>query len=332
MNEEVLRYTTQSLLSAGKGILAADETPNSIGKRLESIGVENTQDNRRKFRELLFSTPKIEQYISGIILQDETIRQNAADGLPLLKIISRKNIIPGIKVDLGLSPFNGSEIETSTIGLDDLSERLSEYKKMGAKFAKWRSVLHISEKTPTENAYRHNALLLAEYAKKCQEEMIVPIVEPEVLMDGPHSMEKSFEVTSKILKLVFKALKDYKVSLSGMLLKPNMIIPGLQSKEKATAEDVARETIECFKDSIPSDLDGIVFLSGGQSDEDSVTHLNLMNKLHQNLPWVLSYSYGRSLQRQAMSTWRGEEKNTAAAQKAFIEQAELCSKASLGLL
>lgn len=332
MNEEAIRYTTQTLLSAGKGILAADETPTSIGKRLAAIGVENTPENRRNFRELLFTAPGIEQYISGIILQDETIQQNTEDGTPLLKIISRKNIIPGIKVDLGLSPFNSSEVETSTLGLDDLSERLEKYKTMGAKFAKWRCVLHVSENTPTENAYRHNALLLAEYAKKCQEATIVPIVEPEVLMEGSHTMEKSFEVTSKILKLVFEALKDYEVSLSGMLLKPNMIIPGLKSEKKTTPEEVARKTIECFKASVPSDLDGIVFLSGGQSDEDSVTNLNLMNKLHNNLPWVLSYSYGRSLQRQAMDTWGGKAANVEAAQKAFIKQAELCSKASLGSL
>jgi len=333
MNKEKLHLTTQALLTQSKGILAADETPDNIGRKFSLLHIENSPENRRRYREMLFTTPAIEQYISGVILQDETIHQSASNGIDFPSLLRGKGILTGIKVDLGLVPFNNDPVETRTRGLEGLGDRLQGYKTHLASFAKWRSVTHIdvSADKPTVAAMQANAEELAEYAAICQQHEIVPIVEPEVLMDGSHTIDVSYQVTKDILHYLFQALKNRGVYMSGILLKPNMIISGLLCPEQAIPEIVAQKTLECFSDTIPDDVPGVVFLSGGQRDELAIKHLALMNQ-SKDLPYRLSFSYGRALQRQAMTMWKGQDAYILKAQAAFFEQARLNSLATSGKL
>lgn len=333
MNKNTLNATINAILSKGKGILAADETPSNIGKKFEVLHIENSAENRRRYREMLFAAPEIENYISGVIMQDETINQFNSQGKEFSTALKEKNVLSGIKVDLGVSPFNDDPIETITQGLEGLGERLDRYKEHHAMFAKWRAVIHVdpSQEKPTTEAVRANVDALAEYALICQQQDIVPIVEPEVLMDGVHSMDVSNQVTSMVLKALFDALNRKGVYLEGILLKPNMVIAGLMCPDQPTPEKVAQKTLECFTDAVPSEIPGVVFLSGGQRDDLAIKHLALMNQ-SADLPWVLSFSYGRALQRKALTTWKGIDANVSAAQEAFIEQARLNSLATLGQL
>jgi len=334
MNKETLNATVKALLTKGKGILAADETPSNIGKKFEVLHIENTPENRRRYREMLFTSPKIENYISGVIMQDETIRQSLPEGKAFPTLLKEKDMLTGIKVDLGLDPLNNDPIETITKGLDGLGDRLESYKKYSATFAKWRSVIHIDpdKNKPTAQAIQANVEGLAQYAYICQQHDIVPIVEPEVLMDGNHTIETSFEVTSTVLKTLFTTLKSRGVYIEGILLKPNMVIPGLMCSDQKSPETVAEQTLKCFHNTVPTNVPGIVFLSGGQRDELSIKHLALMNQSAIDLPWVLSFSYGRALQRQALTAWKGQDANLQTAQAAFIEQARLNSLAAVGQL
>jgi fructose-bisphosphate aldolase class I len=323
-----LEATAQALVAEGKGILAADESDGTIKKRFDSIGVESTEENRRAYRDLLFTTEGVEEYISGVILFDETIRQSSADGTPFPKLLESKGIIPGIKVDQGAKPLALAEGETITEGLDGLRDRLAEYRELGARFAKWRATYSISDTLPSEYCMWTNAHALARYAALCQEAGIVPIVEPEVLMDGEHTIERSFHVTSRVLFALFTELADQKVQLEGTLLKPNMVLSGYDASDRAGVDEVAHETIRCFKRHVPAAVPGVVFLSGGQSDEDATAHLNAMNKLGPH-PWQLSFSYGRALQAPALKAWTGE--NVEAGQRAFYHRAKMNSAARSGL-
>src|SRR3990172_1127420 len=317
MDLDALTTTAQALLAPGKGILAADESGGTIKKRFDSIKVESTEDNRRAYRELLFTTAGAEEHISGVILFDETIRQSASDGTPFPKLLADRGIIPGIKVDTGARPLAfAGEGETITEGLDGLRERLAEYKDLGARFAKWRGTYTISDVLPSEYAIRTNAHALARYAALCQEAGIVPIVEPEVYMEGSHSVERAFVVTSAVLDAVYDELFHQNVHLEGTLLKPNMVLPGYDSPEQVDDERVAHFTLACFKRTVPGAVPGIVFLSGGQSDEQATSRLNEMNKSGPH-PWQLSFSYGRALQAPALKAWLGDPANVAAGQKAF---------------
>ena len=333
MNKNILTATISAILSKGKGILAADETPSNIGKKFEVLHIENSAENRRRYREMLFTAPGIETYISGVIMQDETIHQVNSQGKEFSAALKEKGVLTGIKVDLGVVPFNDDSIETITQGLEGLGERLEQYKKHHATFAKWRAVIHIdpSQGKPTAEAVRANVEALAEYALICQQHDIVPIVEPEVLMDGTQTIDVSNQVTRDVLKALFDALNQKGVFLEGILLKPNMVIAGLMCPEQAAPEMVAKKTLECFKDTVPAEVPGVVFLSGGQRDDLAIKHLALMNQTV-DLPWVLTFSYGRALQRKALTTWKGQDATVAAAQKAFIEQARLNSLATLGQL
>lgn len=333
MNQDILSATVVAILSKGKGILAADETPGNIGKKFEVLHIENTAETRRKYREMLFTAPKIEEYISGVIMQEETLFQATASGKPFTSFLKERGVLSGIKVDLGVEPFMGDAIETMTKGIEGLDERLKEYKAHHASFAKWRGVIHIDQSVgkPSDEAILANVEALAEYALICQQNDVVPIVEPEVLMDGVHSIEQSNGVTTKVLIALFDALKRKNVYLEGVLLKPNMVISGLMCPEQATPDVVAQTTLECFLKAVPKNVPGIVFLSGGQRDDLSIQHLALMNQT-KDLPWVLTFSYGRALQRKALITWKGQDANVQAAQDAFIEQARLNSLAALGQL
>ncbi len=328
MAAEEQEVTARVLVAEGKGILAADESDGTIKKRFDPIGVESTEENRRAYRDLLFTTEGAEEYISGVILFDETIRQSSADGTPFPKLLGRKGIIPGIKVDKGAKPLALAEGETITEGLDGLRERLAEYRELGARFAKWRATYSISDQLPSEYCMWTNAHALARYAALCQEAEIVPIVEPEVLMDGGHTIERSFHVTSRVLFAVFTELADQKVQLEGTLLKPNMVLSGYEASDRAGVDAVAEETIRCFKRHVPAAVPGIVFLSGGQSDEDATAHLNAMNKLGPH-PWQLSFSYGRALQAPALKAWAG--KDVDAGKRAFYHRAKMNSAARSGL-
>jgi len=323
-----LEATAQALVAEGKGILAADESDGTIKKRFDPIGVESTEENRRAYRDLLFTTEGAEEYISGVILFDETIRQSSADGTPFPKLLESKGIIPGIKVDQGAKPLALAEAETITEGLDGLRQRLAEYRELGARFAKWRATYSISDTLPSEYCMWTNAHALARYAALCQEAGIVPIVEPEVLMDGGHTIERSFHVTSRVLFAVFTELADQKVQLEGTLLKPNMVLSGYDGSDRAGVDEVAEETIRCFNRHVPAAVPGVVFLSGGQSDEDATAHLNAMNKLGPH-PWQLSFSYGRALQAPALKAWAGE--NVEAGRRAFYHRAKMNSAARSGL-
>ena len=323
-----LAATAKALVAPGKGILAADESSGTIKKRFDSIQVESTEENRRSYREMLFTTPGCEQHISGVILYDETIRQKASDGTPLAQVLEKRGIIPGIKVDKGTKklPFTDEKI---TEGLDGLRERLVEYRGMGARFAKWRAVIEIGEGKPSDLCLATNAHALARYAALCVEEGLVPIVEPEVLMDGDHSIDRSEAVTERTLHFVFDALYEQRVPLEQILLKPNMVLSGYSAKPQASVREVAERTIACFKRVVPAAVPGIVFLSGGQSDELATAHLNEMNRIG-GFPWELSFSYGRALQAPALKAWAGKRENFEVAQRAFAKRARLNSEARYG--
>jgi fructose-bisphosphate aldolase, class I len=330
MELKKLEETAAAIVADGKGILAADESDGTIKKRFDSIGIESTEENRRAYRDLLFTTEGVEDYISGVILFDETIRQPAADGTPFPKLLEAKGVIPGIKVDKGAKPLALAEGETITEGLDGLRARLEEYRELGARFTKWRGVISIGKSIPSEYCLWTNAHALARYAALSQEAGLVPIVEPEVLMDGDHSIERSFEVTSRTLHAVFTELRDQRVHPEGMLLKPNMVLSGYDHPDQASHEQVAHETIRCFKRHVPAAVPGIVFLSGGQSDEDATANLNAMNAIGPH-PWQLSFSYGRALQAPALKAWGGKEENVQAAQRAYYHRAKMNSAARTGM-
>jgi len=324
-----LREIAGALVAEGKGILAADESSGTIRKRLDSIGVESNAENRRAYRDLLFTTPGAEEFISGVILFDETIRTAAWDGTPFPELLAGKGMIPGIKVDLGAKPLAKAPGETITEGLDGLRRRLEEYRELGARFAKWRAVYSIGDGRPSEYAVWTNAHALARYASLCQEAGIVPIVEPEVLMDGNHSIDDAFQATSRALHAVFVELRDQRVALEGILLKPNMVLSGYGAARQAGHDEVAAATLKCFYRHVPAAVPGIVFLSGGQSDEDATAHLNAMNVSAPH-PWELSFSYGRALQAPALKAWGGEAAKVSAAQKAFHHRARMNAAARSG--
>lgn len=328
MNIEELRNTAQAMVAPGKGILAADESTGTMTKRLDAVGVESTEENRRSYRNLLFTTPGAEEFISGVILFDETIRQKTDDGTPFPEHLASQGIIPGIKVDTGAKPLAGFEGEKVTEGLDGLRERLAEYHKLGARFAKWRAVIAIDEQKglPSEFCLEANAHALARYAALCQEAGLVPIVEPEVLMDGSHDIQTCEEVTGRTLNRVFNALHAHGVVLEGSLLKPNMIISGKKASTQASPGEVAEATLRCLKRHVPAAVPGIVFLSGGQTPEQATEHLNLMNELG-GAPWELSFSYGRALQEPAIKTWAGDNSKADAAREAFYQRAR-CNSAA----
>jgi len=328
---EELKTTAAALAVRGKGFLAADESTGTIGKRFSSIGVENTETNRRDYRELLFRSKGWGQYISGVILYEETLNQNAADGTPLIDLIKAEGVIPGIKVDKGVAPILGTDGETSTQGLDSLGTRTAEYYKKGARFAKWRGVLQIGPNTPSELAIQENVRGLARYASICQENGLVPIVEPEVLMDGNHSIEVSAAVTERVWAAQIKALHDHKLLLEGLLLKPSMVLPGSENKPSSpiTPETIAQYTIRTFLRTIPPAIPGIFFLSGGLSEEEASVNLNAMNR-GTHLPWALSFSYGRALQASCLKAWSGKKENVEKAQQAFLARARANSEAQLG--
>jgi len=329
MAAPTLEETARALVAEGKGILAADESDSTIKKRFDAIGVESTEENRRAYRDLLFTTPGIEEFISGVILFDETIRQSSADGTPFPKLLESRGIIPGIKVDKGAKPLANAPGETITEGLDGLRERLEEYRGLGARFAKWRATYTIGDDLPSQYAIWTNAHALARYAALCQEAGLVPIVEPEVLMDGDHSIDASYRATSKVLTAVYTELHDERVELEGTLLKPNMVLSGYEAPDQASDDEVAELTIKCFRRHVPSAVPGIVFLSGGQSDEAATAHLNAMNARGPH-PWELSFSYGRALQAAAQKVWRGDPANVEAAQQAFYRRAKFNSAARFG--
>jgi fructose-bisphosphate aldolase, class I len=332
---EKLEDIARALVAPGKGILAADESTSTIKKRFDTIKLTSTEDARRDYREMLFrSTDAMKNYVSGVILYDETIRQKAKDGTTLVDIMKAAGSIPGIKVDMGAKPLAGptSKIETITEGLDGLRERFAEYYKLGARFAKWRAVITIADGLPSWNCVKANAQALARYAALAQEAGIVPIVEPEVLMDGEycsHDIDECYRVTEWTLRNVFRELYDARINLEGMILKPNMVIAGQKSKKQASAEEVAEKTIKCLKATVPSAVPGIAFLSGGQSDEVATQHLSLMNASGP-LPWPLTFSYGRALQAAAIEAWGGKSENVAAGQRAFTHRAKMNSLAALG--
>ncbi|MEQ8178692.1 MAG: class I fructose-bisphosphate aldolase [Amphiplicatus sp.] len=336
MNLDALNKIAVAMVAPGKGILAADESSSTIKKRFDAINVESTADNRRDYREMLFrSKEAMENYISGVILYDETIRQNAADGTPLVKLIEGAKSIPGIKVDMGAKPLAGAPGETITEGLDGLRERLKEYHGLGARFAKWRAVIDIGRNgdrsMPSYTCLRANMHALARYAALCQEAEIVPIVEPEVLMDGDHDIDRCYDVTEMTLKLLFEELYFSRVALEGTILKPNMVIAGKKAAKQAGVGEVAAKTVKCFRASVPAAVPGIVFLSGGQSDEEATAHLNAMNAEHADqMPWPLSFSYGRALQAAPLKAWSGKAENVKAGQAAFTHRAKMNSLAQKG--
>jgi fructose-bisphosphate aldolase class I len=325
-----LEETARALVAEGKGILAADESDGTIKKRFDSIGVESTEDNRRAYRELLFATGGAEEFMSGVILFDETIRQSAADGTPFPKLLESKGVIPGIKVDKGAKPLALSDGETVTEGLDGLRERLGEYRELGARFAKWRATYSISADKPSEYCVWTNAHALARYAALCQEAGLVPIVEPEVLQDGTHTLAESAKATGRVLQAVYTELHDQRVDYPGTLLKPNMVLSGYDASDRAGAQEVAEATLECFYKHVPAAVPGIVFLSGGQTDEDATAHLNAMNALGPH-PWELSFSYGRALQAPALKAWEGKPENVEAAQRAYYHRAKMNGAARTGM-
>lgn len=325
-----LADTAQALVASGKGILAADETVPTVTKRFDAQKIKSTPDSRRTYREMFFTTSSIGEFISGVILQDETIHQKSSQGIAMAEVLSRQGILPGIKVDNGTKLLAGSSAEKITEGLDGLRDRLKEYLELGARFAKWRAVITVSDMLPSMSCVNVNAHALARYAALCQEQGIVPIVEPEVLMDGSHSIERCEEVTSAVLHSVFNALFDQKVYLEGMLLKPNMVISGKECVKQATVEEVATATLRCLRRHVPSAVPGIVFLSGGQDHLAATRHLNAINQSEGSKPWKLSFSYGRALQDEALKVWRGNDENLKAGQRAFYHRAKCDSAAALG--
>lgn len=329
MSRSELESIARAMVAKGKGILAADESSGTIKKRFDSIKLESTEEARRTYREMLFTAPKAADYISGVILYDETIRQKTKDGVPFADYLAKLGMVPGIKVDTGAKPLANFPNETITEGLDGLRERLAEYYKLGARFAKWRAVIDIGAGYPTPFGIEANAHALARYAALCQEAKIVPIVEPEVLMDGDHSIERCEEVTGATLAAVFQQLHSHRVHLEGIILKPNMVISGKKNANRANAQQVAEATVRTLRRHVPTAVPGIAFLSGGQSSEEATEHLSLMNKLGP-LPWELTFSYGRALQDTALKAWGGKPENFAAGQKAFIKRARLNGLAHAG--
>jgi fructose-bisphosphate aldolase class I len=329
MSHADLERVATAMVAKDKGLLAADESTSTIKRRFDKIGLESTEEHRRAYRDMLFSTPGVAQWISGVILYDETIRQKSKEGVPFPDYLTKLGIIPGIKVDLGAKPLAAFPGETITEGLDGLRERLVEYYKLGARFAKWRAVIDIGADIPTRYAIDTNAQALARYAALCQEQNIVPIVEPEVLMDGAHTIERCEQVTDEVLGEVFSQLEDHRIHLEGMILKPNMVISGKKCPAQASAEQVAAATVRCLKRHVPSAVPGVMFLSGGQSPAEATLHLSLMNKLGP-LPWQLSFSYGRALQDAALAAWGGKASGVAAGQKEFQKWSRLNGLARTG--
>ena len=330
MNLIELNKIANAMVAPGKGILAADESTGTIKRRFDMIGVENTEDNRRDYRELLFrSADAMRNCISGVILYDETIWQKARDGTALVKLIEQTGAIPGIKVDEGTKPLPGCPNEVVTVGLDKLADRLPKYLEQGARFAKWRAVIDIAPGIPSYNAVHANAHALARYAALCQAAGIVPIVEPEVLMDGDNDIDRCYEVTEWVLKETFQELYYGRVALEGMVLKPNMAIAGKKSSKRADVDEVAEKTVKLLKACVPAAVPGLAFLSGGQSDEEATAHLDAMNRIG-DLPWKLTFSYGRALQHAPQAAWSGRPENVAAAQRAFAHRARMNGLASMG--
>ena len=329
MNIDELKSVAKGLVSKGKGILAADESSGTIKKRFDSINVESQEENRRSYRELLFTTNGAEEFISGVILFDETLRQKSKDGIPLPEVLAKKGIIPGIKVDKGAKELAGFPGEKITEGLDGLRERLSEYRDLGARFTKWRAVITIGAGLPSQFCIDANSHALARYAALCHEAGLVPIVEPEVLMDGNHTIERCEEVTTATLKSLFSELKNHKVALEGILLKPNMVLSGKDCPAQAGVSEIAEATIRCFRQTVPEEMPGIVFLSGGQSPQEATEHLNAMNALGSH-PWELSFSYGRALQEPVLKAWMGQAANVAKAQETFYHRAKCNGAARYG--
>jgi fructose-bisphosphate aldolase class I len=330
MNLAELNKIAQQMVAPGKGLLAADESTGTIKKRFDAIATENTEDNRRDYREMMFRTGEaMSKHISGVILYDETIWQKAKDGTPLVDLITKAGSLPGIKVDEGVKPLPNCPGETVTIGLDKLADRLPKYYEQGARFAKWRGVIDIGAGIPTATCIKANTHALARYAALCQAAQIVPIVEPEVLMDGDHDIDRCYEVTTAVLKAQFEELYSQRVALEGIVLKPNMAISGQKNGRRAGVEEVAEKTIKMLKNCVPGAVPGIAFLSGGQSDEEATAHLDAMNRMG-DLPWRLTFSYGRALQHAPQKAWSGKNENVAAAQRAFAHRARMNGLAALG--
>jgi len=330
MQAPALVDTARTIVADGKGILAADETPSTISKRLTARAIDSTADSRRDYREMFFTTPDIEAFIGGVILEDETIRQRSSTGEPLVELIASHGVVPGIKVDQGTKPLAGSPGEVVTEGLDGLRERLAEYRRLGARFAKWRAVFIIAEGLPTAACIHANADALARYAALCQEQGLVPVVEPEVLMNGNHTIERCEEVTGRVLQSVFDALFDQKVLLEGILLKPNMVTAGLDCPQQASPEEVAAATLRTLSQHVPPAVPAIVFLSGGQDYIQATKNLDAINEAQGPKPWKLTFSYGRALQEEALERWRGRVENVSAGQRAFYHRAKCESAAALG--
>jgi len=328
--DSTLHATILELTRPGRGILAADESQPTITKRFKALGIESTEETRRSYRTMLFTTRGVEEYLSGVILFEETLSQHADDGTPLPEVLTRAGVLPGVKVDKGTTPLPNAPGDLITQGLDGLDERLKSYKAYGVRFAKWREVYGITAQNPTRLGIEANAEVLARYAAICQQEGIVPIVEPEVLIDGDHSIERCREVSDAVLHAVFAALYRHKVLLEGVVLKPNMVLPGKEHSKKATAEQVATATIEVLRRNVPAAVPTINFLSGGQAPEEATANLNAMNKLYPGLPWVVSFSYARALQDPAMRAWSGRRENVPAAQKAFHQRIKMNSLARAG--
>lgn len=330
MSIDQLESIAQSMVAPGKGIIAIDESLGTITRRFEAVGVESTEENRRAYREMLLTTPKLGDHISGAILFDETLRQSTRDGVPFTKVMRDAGVLPGIKVDMGTHQLAGFPGELITAGLDGLRERLAEYAKLGAAFAKWRAVITITEDTPSGACIEANNHALARYAALCQEAGIVPIVEPEVLLDGDHDIETCYEVTEATLRSLFSSLYEFNVSLEGTILKPSMVLAGKDCDEQSDIDEVAEATVRCFRNSVPAALAGIVFLSGGQTDEQATAHLNAMNRMGPH-PWPISFSYGRAMQQAALQLWAKDPKaNHSAAQDTVYDRARANGLAALG--
>lgn len=329
MDKAELERVARAMVAKDKGILAADESSGTIKKRFDVIRLESTEEHRRGYREMLLTTPGIGQWISGVIFYDETLRQKTRDGVPFTQYLERQGVLPGIKVDMGAKALAGFPGETITEGLDGLRERLTEYYQLGARFAKWRAVIDIADGVPSRFGIEANAHALARYAALCQERQIVPIVEPEVLMDGTYPIERHYEVTEAALQAVFQALYDHRIALEGMLLKPNMVLSGKDCPAKATTEQVVGMTLRCMRRCVPAAVPGLMFLSGGQGDVEATVNLNAMNRLGGN-PWALSFSFGRALQAPALNAWAGQAANVGSAQKALHHRAVCNSAARYG--
>ncbi len=331
MSAQELVTTARTIVAEGKGLLAMDESTPTCNKRFEKVGIPQTEEARRSYREMILTTPGLGEFISGVILYDETIRQSGKDGTPFVNLITNAGIIPGIKVDTGAKDMAGHPREKITEGLDGLRDRLAEYSRMGARFAKWRAVITIADGIPSRGCIEANAHALARYAALCQEAGLVPIVEPEVLMDGEHTLERCFEVTAEVLRTVFNQIYTQRVALEGMILKPNMVLPGKDCPKQESVEEVADATVTCLLRAVPAAVPGIAFLSGGQPYELASARLNAMNaRFRSRLPWALAFSFARAIQQPALEIWKGRQANAAAAQQALYHRAKCNSAARLG--